>query len=95
MLRLLGFLEAQRPGRLSVKFRMLTAEPPALSERARELLLPCGVAASLVYGGTDRIAADVYPGFSFTDARRALWAQYRHAIEEALAYCSRAMFDGL
>jgi len=36
-------------------------------ERVREVLLLCGVAAALIYVGTDIVAAVMYPGFSFTD----------------------------
>jgi hypothetical protein len=39
----------------------------AMSWRARELLIICGIAASFVYVGTDLLATVLYPGFSFTD----------------------------
>ena len=45
----------------------MSAHTPGLPERARKVCLLCGVAASLVYVGTDLFAAAVYPGFSFTD----------------------------
>lgn len=35
--------------------------------RAGNLLLICGLAASIVYVGTDLVAASLYPGYSFTD----------------------------
>lgn len=35
--------------------------------RAREPLLVCGIAASLLYVATDLLATVLYPGFSFTD----------------------------
>jgi hypothetical protein len=45
----------------------MSAHTAGLSERAKEVLLPCGVAASLVYVATDILAAAVYLGFSFSD----------------------------
>jgi hypothetical membrane protein len=45
----------------------MSAHTTGLYKRAREVLLLCGVAASLIYVATDLLAAAAYPGFSVTD----------------------------
>jgi hypothetical protein len=45
----------------------LMAHRPMSEERARNLLLMCGIGASVVYVGTDQLAAVLYPGFRLSD----------------------------